>query len=111
LRVRTTDGSNESGGYVRSTNCGARNGDRGGSASVRERLVDLETSNASKLANSSQESSDRDHSVDRRHVLSPRQLYDGELEPSAHEGHQSESAHGRFGRDSKQARLHQPLGG
>ena len=30
---------------------------------------------------------DRDHSVDRHHVLSPRQFHDGELEPDPHEGH------------------------
>jgi biopolymer transport protein ExbB len=48
---------------------------------------------ARQLTHPAQESADRDHSFDRHHVLSARQLHDGELEPGAHEGDQGESAH------------------
>ncbi|TMP94395.1 MAG: MotA/TolQ/ExbB proton channel family protein [Verrucomicrobia bacterium] len=50
-------------------------------------LAYLKVFNACSLTHSSQESADRDHSVDRHHVLSARQFYDGEPEPGAHERH------------------------
>ena len=67
-------------------------------------------SNERKLANSAQKSADRDHPVDRHHVLSARQLHDGEPEPGAHEGDEGEPAHRQFGRDTNKERIHQCVG-
>ena len=53
--------------------------------------------NEIRLTHPAQESADRDHSVDRHHVLSARELHDGEPEPGSHEGHEGESAHRCFG--------------
>src|SRR5207245_10144856 len=110
LRVRTADGSHELRSHVRSTKRGGRDGHRWGTPSVWERGVNLKVSNVRKLTNSPQESADRDHPADRYHVLSARQFHDGELEPGAHERHQSEPAHGRVGPDAIKARLHQRVG-
>ena len=55
--------------------------------------VDKDAAHARKLTNPAQEGTDRDHSVDRHHVLPPGQLHDGELEPGAYERHQGQPAH------------------
>ena len=72
-------------------------------------VVDLKVFDERHLAHTEKESADRDHSTDRHHVLSARQFHDGELEPGAHEGNQSQSAHRPLRGDARQTRLYQSL--
>ena len=58
-----------------------------GTARLGNAVFNLEFPMQRHLTRSSQEGADRDHPVDRHHVLSARQFHDGELEPGAHERH------------------------